>query len=130
MNDHPLTCAIGDDGLVHIAIIGDLSEDRLPTLREDADRANALIRQESERQARKLRALVDMSAFTGSYVPEAITAFAAFEKKNAPYLERTAGFGGAERQRLAADIVTALSTRDNISFFDTEDEARVWLARA
>jgi hypothetical protein len=128
MESRPLACTVLDDGTIRLTVAGDLDEGRLPVLKDEIRQAQAFIKAEAAKQGRKLRALVDLSAFTGAYVPDALTAFAAFERDNAPYVERTAGFGGAERQRFAADIVTALSVRDNISFFETEAEARAWLA--
>lgn len=127
MELRPLTINVDPSGLVCTSLNGDLSQERLPQLKEDVERANAFIKEQSGAAGRKLRSIVDLTNFSGVYVPDVMMVLAAYEKENSPYIEKTAGFGGQENVVFAAEIVSGLSRRDNISFFKTKEEALAWL---
>ncbi len=126
-DDRPLKTFFGSDGFLYTVISGDLSAERLQLLKEDVERANAFIRSEAEKSHRTFKAMVDLAGFSGVYTPDAMLVLAAYEKENAPYIEKTAGFGGKEHVQFAGEIVSALSKRTNISFFENKEQAAAWL---
>ncbi|HVB19763.1 MAG TPA: hypothetical protein VNF51_00530 [Candidatus Paceibacterota bacterium] len=123
METHPLTASVLQDDIVLIIIQGNVTEDRLPLLREDIEKGTALLQEESQRVLHPLRVLVDLSNLNDTYSPEALLLLADFEKKNRSYVERTICFGADIKIRFAGEIISALSNRENISFFDTKEEA-------
>lgn len=125
----PLTVRPLSSGLISLALSGDLTHERVRALRDDITAAEALIREHAQSQAdRRVRVLLDLTAFTGQYDVEAMEAMAAFARDNASHIERTAAFGASGAAAFAGEIVTDLANRDNIRFFPDEDAARAWLA--
>jgi hypothetical protein len=127
METRPLTTSVLQDDIVLILIQGNVTEEKLPLLREDIEKGTAVIREESQRVLHPLRVLVDLSNLNDTYSPEALLLLADFEKKNQSYVERTICFGAGIKIKFAGEIVSALSNRKNISFFDTKEEALVSL---
>lgn len=129
MQPQVMTVSLQGDGYLLTTIEGDLSEERIATLKDDIERSGTFIRNEFEKHGqKKFKALIDLTKFSGVYTPEVLLVLAEYEKHNAPYIEKSAGFGGAASTRLAAEIVSGFSGRENISFFKTKDEALAWLA--
>lgn len=125
--DKVLGTQILAEGLLHIYFVGDLSEARMQQLEHDVAEAKEYIRSQYGRTGKKFRTLIDLTKFTGIYAPAAMTVLADFEKFNAPYMDKSAGFGGGTTTNIAANIVSHLSGRDNIEFFKTKEEALAWL---
>jgi len=123
METRPLTISLTREGILFIIIQGELTKERLPLLKEDIEKAKAFIREESQQALRPLPVLIDLTNLSSVYEPEAMLVLADFEKADRPYVQRTICFGASAKIKLAGEIISALSNRENISFFDTKEEA-------
>ncbi len=130
MTENALSVEEGPDGFATTFIRGDLTQERIPALKEDVERAHAVLQEGSRKAGHPLRTLTDLTGFSGAYVPEAIMVLAAYQKENAPYIEKSAIFGGSSNTNFAAEIVSAISQRENIALFNTKEEALAWLAES
>ena len=122
MENHPLEALI-QEGIICLTIQGELNEERLPLFKEDIQKVNAFIREESEKASHPLPILTDLSKLSSTYDPSAMLLLADFEKGNRPYVQKTFCFGANAKIKFAGEIVSALSDRGNISFFNTREEA-------
>jgi len=123
MDNHPLSIEVGRDGILVVTIQGDVTTDNLHILKDDTENATAIIREESEKALRPLPILVDVTKLNRAYPPEGMMVLAEFEKKNRPYVTKTAVFGADLKIKFTGEIISALSNRKNISFFDTREDA-------
>jgi len=123
MANRTLEVSAARDGILYITIQGDVTEANLPGLKEDVARGAAIIRDESEKALRPLPVVVDVSNLNRTYSPEGIMVLAEFEKKNRPYVTKTAVFGADIKIKFTGEIISSLSNRNNISFFETKEEA-------
>lgn len=123
MESQYLQVSLWRNNVFLITIGGSVTDDSLPVLREEVVRASEFIRTESEKALRPFFALVDLTTLSPDYAAEAILLLVEFEKNNRPYIKKTACWGATAKIRFAAEIVSALSNRDNISFFPTKDKA-------
>lgn len=126
MNE-PLTTDLSPTGVLTLLLSGDLTDARLEALQHGIAAAEERIRQLSQERAGTIRVMLDMTQFTGTYDVRAMEAMTRFARDNAPYIHRTAGFGGPTTGTFAGEIVTQLANRDNIKFFPDEQSALVWL---
>lgn len=127
MNE-PLTTTIAPSGVLTLTLAGDLSVERLPALRQGITAAEKQIQELSQERRARIHILLDMSQFSGVYDVGAMEAMARFARDNAPYIEKTAGFGAPVTGTFAGEIVAELANRDNIQFFPDEPAALAWLA--
>lgn len=123
MDSHILDVSLTRDNMLLITIKGDITEDNLPVLKADITCAETTIREESEKALRPLPALVDVSTLNRAYSAEAIELLAEFEKTNRPYITHTAVFGADIKIKFTGEIVSAISGRKNISFYNSKEEA-------
>ncbi len=123
----PLTISINDAGLVTMFFMGDITHDVMEEYKKELDRGIQLIEQYYQAHTRKVRVVLDIQNFTGNYSLDALNALVSFAKKNTPYVDRTASFGGSDKVKMAGEVAIALSMRDNIKIFDTKEEAMTWL---
>ncbi len=128
MDSSILDVSLTRNTTLSITIKGDITEDNLPTLRSDITRGADFIRRESEKALRPLPALVDVTHLNRAYSAEAIELLAEFEKNNRPYITHTAVFGADIKIKFTGEIVSAISGRKNISFYNTKEEALAALA--
>ncbi len=128
MDSHILDVSLTRDNMLLITIEGDINDDNLPALKADITRAAAIVRKESEKALRPLPALVDVSQLNRAYSAEAIELLAEFEKNNRPYITHTAVFGADIKIKFTGEIISAISGRKNISFYNTKEEALASLA--
>jgi hypothetical protein len=128
MDSTILDVALLRGSMLSITIKGDITEDNLSTLRADVTRGAGIIREESEKALRPLPALVDVSGLNRTYSAEAIELLAEFEKNNRPYITHTAVFGADIKIKFTGEIVSAISGRKNISFYNSKEEALASLA--
>jgi hypothetical protein len=129
MENHPLEISI-DAGVISMVIQGELKGERLPVLEEDIKKANAFIHEEFVRAGHTLPILLDLSKTSNTYDPSAMLLLANFEKQNQPYVQKTLCFGADVTVKFAGEIISALSSRENISFFSTREEALSALAKS
>lgn len=122
MENHPLEAFI-QEGVILLTIQGELNGERLPLFEEDIQKVSAFIREESEKASHPLPILTDLSKLSSTYDPSAMLLLAGFEKENRPYVQKTFCFGANAKIKFAGEIVSALSGRGNISFFNTKEEA-------
>jgi hypothetical protein len=123
MDSHILDVSLTRDNILFITIKGDITDDNLPMLKADITHGAEIIRKESEKALRPLPALVDVSGLNRTYSAEAIELLAEFEKNNRPYITHTAVFGADIKIKFTGEIVSAISGRKNISFYNTKEEA-------
>ncbi|PIR82961.1 hypothetical protein COU19_03050 [Candidatus Kaiserbacteria bacterium CG10_big_fil_rev_8_21_14_0_10_56_12] len=123
MESHTLDATLLGSDVILITIQGDITDTNLPALLEDVHRAEAMIKAESEKALRPLPILVDVSKLNRTYTPEGIMVLAEFEKANRPFVTRTAVFGADLKIKFTGEIISSLSNRHNIAFFDTKEEA-------
>ena len=128
MNSSILEVSLTRDNALFITIKGYITEDNLPVLKDDIVRGATTIREESEKALRPLPALVDVSGLNRAYSAEAIELLAEFEKNNRPYITHTAVFGADIKIKLTGEIISAISGRKNISFYNSKEEAVASLA--
>lgn len=127
MNE-PLQVSVGLPDRVILKISGGLSEERLPALAAGITAGENMIKDLYAKTGRKIKVLLDMSEFDGTYDVKAMEGMIAFAKHNTEYVGKTAGFGGTSTGAAAGEIVAALADRENIQFFPTKEEAVTWLA--
>lgn len=123
----PLTISINDGGLVTMFFTGDLTHDVMDEYKKELDKGVKLIEEYYQAHTKKVRVILDIQNFTGNYSLDALTALVSFAKKNTPYVDRTASFGGSDKVKMAGEVAIALSMRDNIRIFDTKEEAMTWI---
>ena len=123
----PLTISINDGGLVTMFFTSDLTHDVMDEYKKELDKGVKLIEEYYQAHTRKVRVILDIQNFTGNYSLDALTALVSFAKKNTPYVDRTASFGGSDKVKMAGEVAIALSMRDNIRIFDTKEEAMTWI---
>lgn len=122
MENHPLEALI-QEGVIVMTIRGELTGERLLLLEEDIKKANVFIREESGKAAHPLPVIIDLTQLSGTYDPSAMLLLANLEKEDRPYVQKTFCFGANLTIKFAGEIVSALSGRGNISFFNTKEEA-------
>ncbi len=126
MNE-PLQLNVRPDGVVVLRLCGDLSEERLSELTQAIEADQGVLKEQFHLQGKGLRILFDLSEFSGVYSAKAVAEMARFAKGNTEMVLKTACFGGPKTVQMAAEVVVALSGRDNIKFFETQEEAEAWL---
>lgn len=124
----PLSITFEAPGRVLISLFGALSKDVVPALSATVSVAKAQIKSAAAGSPDgQVRILLDMSAFSGEYDAAALEVMSEFAKTNAPYVAKTAVFGGPETGDMAAEVAAALAGRENIKTFATKAEAEAWL---
>ena len=127
MNDSVLRTTIDESGLIHSSLHGSIPAERIPQLESDIRTGHVLLESEFAKRGKKLRVLVDLTDFSGAYDTKGIIVLAKYVRSNKPFVEKSAGFGAGRAVSLAANVVTALGGRSDISFFKTGEEALAWL---
>jgi len=127
--ESPLTIAVDTEGTLTLTFMGDLSGESVEALKKTVASGSELVQTEYNTQGRQLKALIDLTRFTGKYDSKAVEVIAEFARSNKIYIEKTGGFGGSDKARMAGEMVAALAERDNIRFFKTKEEAVAWLKR-
>ena len=117
---------VGKGGIVNVRISGDLVPDSMPKFAEWTNKVKKVIKDQFGKTNEKVLCLVDITDLK-RYAPEAMVQLASLMKDNEPYVLRTATFGGNSYTIMAEDVVIALSGRNNLKAFKTEDEALEWL---
>ncbi len=120
---------VDENNMITISITGDLSEDKMESLVASlGESVQVIVDAFNAAGQKKVKVLVDLSQFSGKYVIKSFTEMVNFAIKTNPYVEKSAVFGGADKEKMAAEMVIALSHRDNIKVFDTKEQAIAWLA--
>lgn len=123
----PLIISIDNTGLVTMFFTGDITHDVVDEYKKELEKGVKLIDEYYQAHTRKVRVILDIRNFTGNYSLDALNALVSFAKRNTPYVDRTASFGGSDKVKMAGEVAIALSMRDNIKIFDTKEEAMTWL---
>ena len=119
-----------DGGIIYTKLNGEITAGRVEALKHDVEIAKDIIRGEHHRIGIKLKSLIDLSNFDGTYEAGALSVLAEYMNENKPYVEKSAAYGAKEMTALAADVVSAMAKRDDIKFFKTREEAFAWLTAA
>ena len=107
---------------------GALLENDSPAFRDDLALAAKKMRELFGAGKQKLRVLIDVTDFSGKYSAETLQMLADFAKNNATIVEKTASFGGTDKVKAAGEAAANLAGRENISIFDTREQALAFLA--
>lgn len=123
----PFIVSVDERGTVEMRLVGSLDDSNLEVLRAQVANAKKLVKEEFEKQGKKVKILFDLSEFTGTYNVPAMLEFKTLEEHNRPYVDKTAVFGGPAAAKVAAELTLALIHRDNLQLFDSQEEADTWL---
>lgn len=128
MDERVLSVSIEPDGMVRARLMGSITADRVSALKRDIAEAKLIFYGEYQKRGAKVKTLIDLTQFNGTYVPEAMSMLAELMRSNKSYVEKSAAFGGSSSTNVAANILVTLAGRDNVGFFGTEAQARAWLS--
>ena len=123
----PVEISTASDGLIVFTFSGNLLDEDLVAFKLALDMAAMTIVHRFNDQHKKVKTLLDMRNFSGKYCAGAIDILTEFAKKDAPYVEKTASFGGSNMVKIAGEVVLNLAGRDNIKIFDSQEKALEWL---
>ena len=123
-----LSFSLGPDGVAVLKFSGALLENDSPAFRDDLALAAKKMRELFGAGKQKLRVLIDVTDFSGKYSAETLQMLADFAKNNATIVEKTASFGGTDKVKAAGEAAANLAGRENISIFDTREQALAFLA--
>ena len=110
---------IRDDGIARLATIGDQDREEVENLRKDLE---SLL--EAATEAEPVRLIVDSSR-SGKTSSAARRIYV--ELNRDPRIGKTALVGSRRYGRLLGTFIVKATGRDNIRFFDSEEEALAWL---
>lgn len=124
--DMLLKVGIGDDGIIHIRMKGNLSRDHLPEVVAWADDVRDAMKRASERDPKRVLTLIDV---TGAFEADAATmaVLRSLMEHNKTYATRTAIFGATYFIRVLVEVAIQATFRTNMRIFMTRDEALQWL---
>jgi len=123
----PIKIHIDADSILRITFWGDLLKENEESFASELELGKMVIAKLSIKQGKRIKIILDMREFTGAYSAECLQLLTKFAQANAPYVAKTASFGGSEKVKTAGEVITALAQRENIKIFSTEAEARSWL---
>lgn len=126
----PFEVALQEGGVVYMRLVGSLDSVNFEILKSQVEAAKKLVKEESEKQEKKLNILFDISEFTGTYNVGAMLAMKGLEEHNRPYSNKTAVFGGSAAAQVAAELTLELIGRDTLKLFKTREDAEAWLREA
>ncbi len=127
--ESPFIAEIDADGFVSMRLTGTLSIENFEELKTSVENAKQMVKKYSDERHGQVKALFDLSNFTGVYNVGAMTAMKDLADHNRPYLSRSAVFGGSDLARVAADVTIAFIGDPTIKLFKTREEAVEWLKR-
>ncbi len=130
MNERILVVSVDEAGILHSSLHGAITAERMQILDQDTRSAHAIVKEEYLKRGIKFKSLIDLSDFSGTYVPKALSILGAYMKSNKPFIQKSAGFGAGATTTLAANIVASLAGRDDIYFFKSKEEASAWLSKS
>ena len=113
--------------LIRAVLGGTIGSEDMPLLNAWADGVYAAVKSASKEGDRAACVLLDLSTFETYTDPGMITFFAELMKKDAPYVHRTATFGGNMFDEMAVEVIEGMAHRNNLRNFKTEAEAMAWL---
>ncbi len=116
-----------DDGFVLLKIVGNATSENIDIFKNDLEEASKIMSDAYTELGHKVKVLLDVSDFSGTYNAEALTALVDFARKDEAIVEKTASFGGSDKVKIAGEVAIALSHRTSIQIFDTEEDAKAWL---
>lgn len=127
-DDMILRVTTGDDGIIHIRMQGNLSEDHLMEVSEWADMVRSAMKLAFERNPHRVLTLIDV---TGAFEADAKTmeVLRSLMLHNKDYATRTAVFGATYFIRMIVEAAIRATLRSNMAIFMTRDEALGWLLR-
>lgn len=111
-------------------LVGSLDSTNFEILKSQVESAKKLVKEESEKQGKKLNILFDISEFTGTYNVGAMLAMKGLEEHNRPFSNKTAIYGGSAAAQVAAELTLELIGRDTLRLFKVKEEAEAWLAES
>lgn len=126
--DKPLNISIDEqNGILNMTFHGDISHEKNGAFKAELEIGKNLIADYHAAHTRKVKVLLNMTDFSGTYNLNALNALVGFARENTPYVDRTASFGGSDKVKMAGEIAIALADRDNIKVCDTKEEAERWI---
>lgn len=123
----PIEFSVDQDKIIRLAIVGDLSEDKLEPLSISMYEFRKAVEGLYRQQNRGVKILVDLTEFSGKYAVKCFTELVDSAKLSKPYIAKSAIFGGSFKVKMAVEAVSALAQRENMKIFDTKEQALDWL---
>jgi hypothetical protein len=111
--------SMGDDGILRVAVVGTASDEEAEAFLRDFTQIV-----ESATETEPLHLIVD-TTLAGK--PSAVERRAYFEINRNPRIGKAAVLGASRYTRVVISFVLKTSGRDNVRFFDLEEEALTWL---
>jgi len=124
--EKPITIEIQENNIVKISINGDLLDQQAEALSKSLEEAEQIIISTFNNLQKKLIVLVDLNNFSGRYVVASLIKMVEFSNATKQYIEKTAVYGSSDKERMAAEMVAALSERNDLKTFTTKEEALEW----
>ena len=125
----PTEFGVDENNFVNLAIVGDLSEDKLEALSISMYEFRKLVENMHGKMGRKVKILVDLTRFSGKYAVKSFSELVNSAKLSKPHIEKSALFGGSFQVKLTVEAVIALSQRENMKIFETKQQALEWLSK-
>lgn len=127
-DDIVLEVTVDESGIIHTALRGAIGPERIPALKHDIAIAKELVRDGYQKRGLKLKSLIDLSGFAGTNEPTAMSLLAEYMQANKPFVAKSALFGAEGTTKLAADVVSAIARREDLSAFKSKEDALAYLA--
>ncbi len=121
------TTEVSESRVVEISINGDLLELQIEELSQSLQEATEVIQSAFINFQEKLNILVDLSNFSGNYVVESLVLMVKFSSETKQYVKKTAIYGASDKDKMAVEMISALSDRSDLKTFTTKEEALEWL---
>jgi len=109
-------------------IAGVISPENREDFKQWLSEISANVRKEYNKHNKKVNVLLDVTELTGYNDPNALVLLTNTVIDDNPYTNKTATLGATGLIKLAQDAVQSFSGRINLKGFETEKEAREWLA--
>lgn len=124
---HEFTASVDEHGVITGKLIGMITPENRDDFKTWLEHMSALVREEHQKQNKKVNTLIDLTKLEGYNDPNALALLTNTVIDDNPYTHKTATFGATGLIKLAQDTVQSFSGRIHLKGFETENEARAWL---
>jgi len=123
----PVTLEVSEDNIIKLSINGDLLDQQIDDLSNSLQEATEIINNTFSSLQKKLKILVDLNNFSGRYTVKPLVKMVEFSNTTKKFVEKTAICSSSDKDKMAAEMVAALSGRSDFKTFNTKEEALEWL---
>ena len=122
-----LVASVISEGRVLLTISGTLKKESLESLSVGIVEAKAIVQEQGKLCGNRVKILVDLSTFDGSYDTISMERLADLARFDTSYVSKTACYGGPILASMLVEFVATLSGRTNLKFFQSKEDAEEWL---